>query len=414
MGLPGRVSRWLVVLVLGLLLPGLVGCGDGGDTAGDAADQDGEAGPEGEPIRFLFIGGLTGSLSVNAEAAVDTTETAFAIINDEGGVLGRPLERATADSALDPTQAVSALQEAVASDRPDIVYAGTLSSEALALLPVLTQEGILATCTCNATPINDAEQWTTFIGGCSPSNQALGVPVAERVAELGYQRVAVLYGDDASAVDWFENGFVPAAEEAGVEIVAHEAVDSSSLDYTPAIERLRQSDPDVFVARAFGEPAARVLQARERVGFDEVFMVADPTFSAVDLAQLTDLSEVENMEIVGFDVQQWRPHDELSPARQELVDALSAEGDITSMLSYVGQVWDLVFSAVAAIDEAGTLEPDAVRAALFDLADEPNPRLTFQATSGIDADNLVRRTSPEAYAVFPPGPMVDGMVKSEP
>ena len=83
-----------------------VGSQSGGSSASSSADSSTET--SGDPIKIGFFAPITSaSASADGESTRNSVELAAKIINDNGGINGRPVELVIYDDGLDTAQAVS-------------------------------------------------------------------------------------------------------------------------------------------------------------------------------------------------------------------------------------------------------------------------------------------------------------------
>jgi len=101
-----------------------------GDTEETTAPSDTtapEAGGEGDPIRIATSLPLTGEFSVPAIKHRDGFQLCVDLINERGGMLGRPVELIIEDSRSDTQTAVSQYERFITADVADVLF-GTFSS----------------------------------------------------------------------------------------------------------------------------------------------------------------------------------------------------------------------------------------------------------------------------------------------
>mgnify|MGYP003341188677 CR=1 FL=1 len=95
-----------------------------------------------QPIKVGWLSSLTGPLSSAALAENQGVQLAVEEINKAGGILGRPIELLTRDTAGDPTQAVNFAQQLAFSDKVQFVIGPVNSGEGLAATPIIARAGV--------------------------------------------------------------------------------------------------------------------------------------------------------------------------------------------------------------------------------------------------------------------------------
>ena len=102
------------------------------------------ASTNGSPFRILFIGDFSGPTKFYGALEYEGLETAAAYWNQRGGLDGHQIVLTKEDDGASPATAVNDLLKYVSTHpKPDWVYAGTLSNELSALIPVLKRDDIL-------------------------------------------------------------------------------------------------------------------------------------------------------------------------------------------------------------------------------------------------------------------------------
>jgi branched-chain amino acid transport system substrate-binding protein len=95
-----------------------------------------------EPIKLGFIDPLTGSLSALAVSEVEGAKVGVAKINNEGGVLGRPLQLLVEDSANDVGTGVQKAHKLIERDKVDAIFGDVNSGVAYAIEGVTSEAKI--------------------------------------------------------------------------------------------------------------------------------------------------------------------------------------------------------------------------------------------------------------------------------
>ena len=91
-----------------------------------------------KPIRMGWIAAVSGMFASNAQAQDWGFRMAVADLNEQGGLLGRPIEIIMRDSAADPSKAVSFAKELVYNEKVDVVCGPINSGEVLPTLGVIS------------------------------------------------------------------------------------------------------------------------------------------------------------------------------------------------------------------------------------------------------------------------------------
>lgn len=192
-----RILAGLIALVMA---SALIGCGgdDDGASGGGGGGGGGGAGPtspdggsaDGEPIVIPVLVELQGASAANGQAAQAGAITAAHMINEAGGIDGRPIELKFYDGQSDPTAEGVAIRQIVGTE-PPVITGAFLGSAFLPSLPILKQADIPMLWSAALVPgTEEMPNWSTTV---DVSGAILG-PLAHLEEEFGSldgKRVAV-------------------------------------------------------------------------------------------------------------------------------------------------------------------------------------------------------------------------------
>jgi branched-chain amino acid transport system substrate-binding protein len=107
-----------------------------------AAAPEEEAAPAAEPIKVGFFSPTTGFAAADGTSALQSAELSVKLVNDAGGVLGRPLELIHYDDAAKPDQAASIARKLIEQDQVVAGISGSYSGATRAAAPVFQEAGV--------------------------------------------------------------------------------------------------------------------------------------------------------------------------------------------------------------------------------------------------------------------------------
>lgn len=252
-----RPVRSVAVAVLAAAL--LAACGsddDAGTTTG---------GLEGDPIKLGSILTITNPAWNNS--MMEDVNNAFAsYINEElGGIDGRPVVVESCDDHGDPAKTTQCLNNLVDDGVVGFVNNSSLAFGANAL-PAMEQAGLV---NMGGWPVSAAEYASDYEFLTSPGASGSYPSLAVFARAQGAGTLAMMYSNTPSgqaASDQIEALWesLGGAEFTGVEF------DPTAPDFTPAVSKVAQAEPDAVIL-AVGEGAApRLFQAIEIAGIDAV------------------------------------------------------------------------------------------------------------------------------------------------
>lgn len=318
-----------------------------------------------EPIRVAAIFSHTGSAAEENTPDYLMPRFAARIINERGGILGRPLELIELDNKSSAIGTVQAAHKAVQMGVVAVV-GPSRSSDALAMAPVFEEAGIpMVGTTVTAPSVTRAGEFIFRV--CYTDEQQADALVRVAWEELGARRAATINiaGEVYSQglAERFRRGFI----SRGGTIVAREEYLQSALDFSDIINSVRQAAPDVVVSPGFARDSGLLLQQARQMGLEMPFMGGDG-WTAVEQYPFMKPLTGEN-----YYLSHWH-WGKKSPASKGFVrllkdkmgeDAL-ARVDTGSPCGY-----DAMMLLADAITRAGTTDPIPLRKALLSTKNYP-------------------------------------------
>lgn len=211
------------------------------------------------PIKVGVIFPLSGGSGPNGQATVKAVESMAAMINDEGGVLGRKIQLVVRDDESTPAVGVARANELVA-ENVSVVIEGWNSPVALAMQPIFNRANILdITSNAQADQILSGEGNPLAVR-LNSAGSMNGEATAEFIRKRGYKKLALVVQNDV-----YGNGG-QAALEAGLKklgvaytVVSEQKFPMSQLDFRGPFTSVKDANPDAVVfwnaSTATGVPA---------------------------------------------------------------------------------------------------------------------------------------------------------------
>jgi branched-chain amino acid transport system substrate-binding protein len=220
-----------------------------------------------QPIKVGVIFPLSGGAGPQGQHLVKSIQSMAALINESGGVLGRPIAIEARDDESTPAVGVSRANELISAG-VSVIIEGWNSPVTLAMQPVISRAGILdITAISKADPILSGEGNPLAIR-LNSSNSQDGAVIADYLANrLKAKRIAFLTQNDA-----YGNGAQASIEAElkklnhSYERVAEEKFPFTQADFRVALTNVRAANPDATIAinasEGLGMPAL-IRQARQ-------------------------------------------------------------------------------------------------------------------------------------------------------
>ncbi|MBW1699229.1 MAG: ABC transporter substrate-binding protein [Deltaproteobacteria bacterium] len=331
------------------------------------------------PVRIGFLYPLTGKMSAVGREALRGAQIAVDQVNEKGGIWnGRKIELVTADASdteaarteterLCTVEKVKAILGVYSSTLAFVAHAvadkhGVFFWESNAIAPRLRKMG---------------HKYTFFFG---PKASGYGFNSAQAIYDivapgLGIApkdlRIAAVYQGTEWGKGSTGQAFIPKAKELGMKIVADEAYDPKSLDYSSLVQKIKLKNPDVVVFQSYIDDGFRLFRdarknglnpkvwfaqgavnvevpdAFEKFGDDMNYIMATNQVSGGNIRNLSPMTQAQFKDFLK------RYKEKYGPKKQ-------AEADI-------------VYTAAAAFFEyvlpaAGSLDPEKLAAVAHDLS----------------------------------------------
>ena len=200
-----------------------------------------------EPVKIGTIFAKTGIAAVQNASYIEMVELAVEELNNQGGVLGRPVELIVLDNKSTPIGSTLAAKEAVKLQVTAVIGSG-LSSHSLAAAPILQQEGIPM-----VTPVSTNPKVThigNYIFRVCFIDSFQGAAMAKfAYADLGARTAVVLRNIDEAYSTTLAEYFINAFKRIGGKVLLDGGY-REKRSISPTCSKRRQSlDPTRFMFR---------------------------------------------------------------------------------------------------------------------------------------------------------------------
>lgn len=393
-----RFKAFSAILVASALT--LAACGsDSDDTSSD------------DPVRIMFVAGVSGPTAKPVKETTQGIEAAINEVNANGGAAGRKLELEVLDTGGDPTRAVSELQRRLSSgNKPHLVIPGVSSVEALAMMPMLTREKIVSINNAASPDLNNPEEYPYHFGYTpSTDRQQTGLPAGLEM--LNAKSVVALVGNDAYGKTM---GEAVESNLDGTDIdVEVQTFNLEDLDLSIAWERAIAANPDAIFFEAIGDPAQRLVEAREAIGATDIPAIGGFGINSTNGGPSSFGTERANINLYTqlFAAQEYVAPEDRSDTLNTYFSRMDEVGGVgegnsvqSSMISY-----DYIRIFAAAVDEAGSTDAEKATEAL--VGDMDYPALALWSSHRWTSDYHFPKPAAEEFTTVPRGELVDGLFK---
>lgn len=359
------------------------------------------------PLRVGMLAPLTGVMAPHGESMNMGVLIAEQVLNEQGGVLGRPVKVIVLDTQSDPAVAAQRAAELIEKDKVALLLGTGLSSETLAVIPVSTRAKVPFIYSM------DGEVKTCAIGNPSQVSQLVwGAGFTERMIVgpfLDYLATSVLKKGTKSRIYFLGGDYVypritnqfarETAEKMGFRTAGEEYVDVATTDYSPVIRRILNSKADLLLVTNPGSAAATFMRQAKQLGLDKKVTISGfATFAQEAVGEMGTASEGvvyanRYTDLLPGDVNAAF----VAKFREKYPDLPLLPGPTVA-----GGGYGALMVAARAFNMAGSAEPSAFARAMSGLTlDLPQGQITVDSANNIFRQHMyLLRVAKQKYEVI--------------
>jgi branched-chain amino acid transport system substrate-binding protein len=258
----------------------LAACGDDDPAEGsDDTSPDAEAAePSGEPIVVGSTLSLTGAFAATGAIHQVAGEQFVDQLNENGGLLGRPVEWTVLDDESDQAQVTALYERLINQEQVDLIigpyatpniisaiavaerYGYTIPQHTAVLAPLLTYDCQFPAWSIGPEPnVYVPEQLFDAL-------ETLPDP-PQTIAILTNQNGSTDFVSYGSPDDEDDPGAVSIAQERGLDVVAEVRYPPTTSDWAPIAAQVRDANPDFVLNNGLGVDPVNIIQAMEQLGY---------------------------------------------------------------------------------------------------------------------------------------------------
>jgi branched-chain amino acid transport system substrate-binding protein len=312
----------------------------------------------------VFIGGalsLTGIQAPLDEPGLRGARVAVEVLNERGGILGRPVRFVNLDGMSDPVTVGNAAITLIDQGADLIVapcdfdFGGPASRAA-------QEAGLVGISTCASDPLYSSWSLGDKQFTLSMWNTTMGAAAAEyAVNEQGWDTAYVVTDQFIAYTQSLSRYFIQHFEDIGGTVIAEDTYSQGDQDFSAQLARLRalEEEPDVIFVSSYMPDLGTIIRSIREAGIDAPIMGGD---SYDDPGLFEALGEAYGSDIV-FVTHTWMGP-EAHPEMETFIQAYEAMHGEPPDTSFVATGWDTIMLMAEAAEIAGTTEGEAVATAL--------------------------------------------------
>ena len=311
-----------------------------------------------DPIKIGAILSATGPASFLGEPERNTLHMLQDQINEQGGLLGRPLEVIIYDDETEVNKAVSAANRLLSRDRVVAAIGATTSGNTLAVMPRFSSARIplvsMAAAERIVKPINP------WVFKTPQSDRHAVIKILEHAKLEEFGNIAILTVSD---------GFGQAGREVlqellpayGMNLVAEEIYGPRDTDMTPQLTKVRGLNPDAIIVWGTNPGPAVIARNRVQLGMQTPMYMSHGVASKRFIELGGEAAEGLILPAGRLAVADQLPEDH--PQKALLLEYIQAyEARFNAEVStFGGYAYDALMLIVEAVNRAGEATPQAIR-----------------------------------------------------
>tara|TARA_B100001059_G_scaffold83597_1_gene81702 strand:+ start:7991 stop:9307 length:1317 start_codon:yes stop_codon:yes gene_type:complete len=336
--------------------------------------SDAHAHEEIKPIKIGVLHSRTGPMAISEKSVIDATILAIEDVNENGGVLGRPLKPIIIDGSSNEELFAQGAARLLDDEKVSVIFGCWTSASRKAVRPVIeSRNGLLF----YPVQYEGLEQSPNIVYLGATPNQQIIPAIDWAMSNLNATRF-LLVGSDYVFPRSANTIIRDHVEQAGGEIVGEEYIGLGSRETTRLIDAASKTQPDVILSTINGDANVTFFRGLREAGIDSEEM---PTVSfSISESELRGLS---SQHVVG-DYAAWNYFQSI-PGEDNLrfVRKFGERYHPRRVLSDPMQsAWNAVHLWANAANKAGSIQPQMVKQALSSSQfDAPEGRIQ------IDPDN---------------------------
>lgn len=345
-----------------------------------------------DPIRIGSFLSTSGPASYLGEPQRRTLELFVERLNEEGGVIGRPLEWIHYDDGGSPEEARTFARRLLAQDEVDLIIGGTTTGATMAAAdfiqrlqkPFISLAGAVVV-------IEPVKKW---VFKTPETDRMAAQQVFKDMQRRGITKVGLISGTGGFGASGREQAKA-VAPDFGIEIVEDETYSPSDTDMTAQLTRIRRNDEvEAIFNFDFGQAPAIVTRNYASLGIERPLYQSHGVASEGFLELAGDAAEGVRLPVSPILVAELLPEDDPQKEPTMRYREIYRDAYDENPSAFGGYSYDALMLAVDAIKRAETTEAAAVRDALEETSEFRGVTGTYNMSAedhmGLDIETSFR------------------------
>ncbi|WP_022723131.1 ABC transporter substrate-binding protein [Rhodopseudomonas sp. B29] len=317
-----------------------------------------------ETIKIGVNEPLTGAFAASGTYVVNGAKIAADEINAKGGVLGKQIELVIEDNKSNPTEAAAVAEKLITRDKTPVMMGAWGSSLTLAVMPKLMEYQVpMVVETSSASKITT--MGNPYIFRISPPSNVESAAFEKIVDKLGLKKVDFLVINN----DWGRgtaDDFGKMMKAKGIQIGLVETMDQGAQDMSAQLSKIKASDSETVIVTAAVDQLTLLFKQAEALGMKKRIITTGGSQNPDQIIAQAGAAANGTMHLTTF--LPWFPDKTPNPeATAYFVSEWKKRGFEFAGCTESFRGYDGIRTAAAAIEKAGKADPEAIRAALWQI-----------------------------------------------
>jgi branched-chain amino acid transport system substrate-binding protein len=307
---------------------------------------------------------LTGAAAASGNYVTNGAKIAADEINAKGGVLGQKIELVIEDNKSNPTEAAAVAEKLIVRDKVPVLMGAWGSSFTLAVMPKLMEYKVpMLVETSSSGKITTSGN--PYIFRISPPSAVEAEAFAPKVKGIGIKKVDFLVVNN----DWGRGAaddFGKMYKAKGVEVGLVETMDQAAQDMSAQLNKIKNSDADTLMITTAVEQLTLIFKQAAALGLKKRIITTGGSQNPDQLIEQAGAAANGTMHLATF--APWAPESTPNPdMTRKFIEEWKKRGFQFAGVTESYRGYDGIRTIAAAIEKAGKAEPEAIRAAFWQV-----------------------------------------------
>src|ERR671930_2074316 len=317
-----------------------------------------------QDIKVGVIQPLTGAFAASGNYVANGAKIAADEINAKGGVLGKKLELVIEDNKSNPTEAAAVAEKLIVRDKVPVMMGAWGSGFTLAIMPKLMEYKVpMLVETSSAGKITTSGN--PYIFRISPPSSVEGVAFAKIVDNLKIGKADFLVVNNdwgRGAADDFGKMF----KEHNIKVGLVETMDPPAQDMSAQLAKIKASEAGTLIVTTAVAELPLIFKQAAALGLKKRIITTGGSQGPDQLIEQAGTAANDTTHITFFTP--WKPEASADPAMAKaFIEEWKKRGYPFGGLTESFRGYDGIRTIAAAIAKAGKADPEAIRAALWQV-----------------------------------------------